>query len=154
MPVANVSDEKDDRVIRERRFKMGGNIDIGDLGLEDILADLAEQGSTSPNSDPKPEIDEALGDVFDPFTEPTGAEAGAIQADGSVLSAPEDDIVTSMAKEGERRVNWSLMVAMIFVFSALSVVAWNRFPAVHLSNFALGARRHRFHPRRALGDQS
>ena len=29
MPVAHVSDEKDDRVIRERRFKMGGNIDIG-----------------------------------------------------------------------------------------------------------------------------
>ena len=128
VPVARVSDEKDDRVIRERRFKMGGNIDIGDLGLEDILADAANQESTSPNSDSKPEIDEALGDVFDPFAETTGTEAGAIQADGSVLSAPEDDIVTSMAKEGERRVNWSLMVAMIFVFSALSVVAGTAFP--------------------------
>ena len=149
VPVARVSDEKDDRVIRERRFKMGGNIDIDDLGLEDIRSNASEQEPTSPNSDSKPEIDEALGDVFDPFAETSGTEAGAIQADGSVLSAPEDDIVTSMAKDGERRVNWSLMVAMIFVFSALSVVAGTAFTplvslilllALAVTGFTLGER--------------
>ena len=73
-------------------------------------------------------MDEALGDVFDPFKEVSGKEAGAISSDGTVTSAPEDDIVTSMAKDGERRVNWSLMVSMIFVFSLLSVVAGTAFP--------------------------
>ena len=128
VPLQCVSDEKDDSVIRERRFKIGANIDIGDLGLGD---DSKEETGTKPlASEEKEHIeeDEALGDVFDPFQQASGIEAGAIAADGTVDSAPEDDIVTSMAKEGERRVNWSLMVSMIFVFSALSVVAGTAFP--------------------------
>ncbi len=129
VPVARVSEEdSDDPVIRARRFKMGGNIDISDLGLDN----LAESGDKKPadSPTPSPEVDEALGDVFDPFAASTGIEAGAVQGDGSVITAPEDDIVTTMAKEGERRVNWGLMVAMIFVFSALSVVAGTAFTPI------------------------
>lgn len=127
VPVARVSEEdSEDPVIRARRFKMGGNIDISDLGLDDIPEPSAPKPADSVSI--QPEVDEALGEVFDPFAESTGTEAGAVQADGSVLAAPEDDVVTAMAKEGERRVNWGLMVAMIFVFSALSVVAGTAFP--------------------------
>lgn len=127
VPDARVSDEDpEDPVIRARRFKMGGNLDISDLGLDDFSeADNSEQTQTQ---DSKKDFDEALGEVFDPFAASTGAESGAVQADGSVHTAPEDDAVTAMAKQGERRVNWGLMVAMIFVFSALSVVAGTAFP--------------------------
>jgi len=141
VPVARVSDEKEgiaanrddghgskDPVIRARRFKMGGSIDISDLGLDDIAESATQQPSETPTT--QAEVDEALGDVFDPFSQSTGMEAGAVQADGSVLTAPEDDVITAMAKEGERRVNWGLMVSMIFVFSALSVVAGTAFTPI------------------------
>jgi len=128
VPRRRVNDEKDDSVIRERRFKIGANIDIGDLGLGDAGKEEVDSGITPSEAEENIQDDDALGDVFDPFKETTGKEPGSIAADGSVLSAPEDDIVTSMAKEGERRVNWSLMVSMIFVFSALSVVAGTTFP--------------------------
>ena len=101
-----MNDEKDDSVIRERRFKIGANIDIGDLGLGDDSEEVAEPNSPSFDKNETVEVDEALGDVFDPFKEASGKEAGAISSDGTVTSAPEDDIVTSMAKDGERRVNW------------------------------------------------
>lgn len=129
VPVARVSEEdSEDPVIRARRFKMGGNIDISDLGLDDVIDAGGQKSADSPAN--QEEVDEALGDVFDPFAESTGMEAGAVQADGSVMTAPEDDVVTSMAKEGERRINWGLMVAMILVFSALSVVAGTAFTPI------------------------
>ena len=132
-------------MIRERRFKIGANIDIEGLGLDDKVKTENQSETYSENS----EKDEALGDIFDPFKKTTGKEAGAISQDGTVETAPEDDIVTSMAKQGERRVNWSLMVSMIFVFSLLSVVAGTAFPPIvslvlllilAIARFALGER--------------
>ncbi len=144
-----MSDEKDDSVIRERRFKIGANIDIGDLGLGEDSEEVPDSNQSAFDENETVEVDEALGDVFDPFKEASGEEAGAISSDGTVTSAPEDDIVTSMAKDGERRVNWSLMVSMIFVFSLLSVVAGTAFsPLISLvlllilaiTGFTLGER--------------
>lgn len=136
-------------MIRERRFKIGANIDIGDLGLGEDSEEVPDSNSSTFDENETVEVDEALGDVFDPFKEVSGKEAGAISSDGTVTSAPEDDIVTSMAKDGERRVNWSLMVSMIFVFSLLSVVAGTAFPPLislvlllilAITGFALGER--------------
>ncbi len=144
-----MNDEKDDSVIRERRFKIGANIDIGDLGLGEDYEEVPDPNSPTFDKNETVEEDEALGDVFDPFKEASGEEAGAISSDGTVTSAPENDIVTSMAKDGERRVNWSLMVSMIFVFSLLSVVAGTAFPPLislvlllilAITGFALGER--------------
>ncbi len=144
-----MNDEKDDSVIRERRFKIGANIDIGDLGLGEDSKEVPDPNSPTFDENETVEVDEALGDVFDPFKEASGKEAGAISSDGTVTSAPEDDIVISMAKDGERRVNWSLMVSMIFVFSLLSVVAGTAFPPLislvlllilAITGFALGER--------------
>ncbi|HJO42346.1 MAG TPA: hypothetical protein QF508_02955 [Candidatus Thalassarchaeaceae archaeon] len=123
------TEEKEDPLIRARRFKMGGNVDIDALDLDDFLSEVAPENEETP----EPERDEALGDVFDPFSAPTGNEPGAIQSDGTVRFAPEEDVVSNMAREGERKVNWSLMVAMIFIFSALSIVAGTAFsPLVSL----------------------
>ncbi len=144
-----MSNEKDDSVIRERRFKIGANIDIGDLGLGQDSEKVPDSNQPTVEENETAEVDEALGDVFDPFKEASGKEAGAVSSDGTVTSAPEDDIVTSMAKDGERRVNWSLMVSMIFVFSLLSVVAGTAFPPLislvlllilAITGFALGER--------------
>ena len=144
-----MSNEKDDSVIRERQFKIGANIDIGDLGLGQDSEEVPDSNQSTVDENETAEVDEALGDVFDPFKEASGKEAGAVSSDGTVTSAPEDDIVTSMAKDGERRVNWSLMVSMIFVFSLLSVVAGTAFPPLislvfllilAITGFALGER--------------
>jgi len=120
------TEEKEDPLIRARRFKMSGNIDIDDLGLDDFTSQIEQEEKPVIEQ----ETDEALGDVFDPFSAPTGNEPGAIQSDGTVRSAPEADVVSTLAREGERRVNWSMMVAMIFIFSALSVVAGIAFPPI------------------------
>ena len=50
-------------MIRERRFKIGANIDIEGLDLDDKVKTENQSETYSENS----EKDEALGDVFDPF---------------------------------------------------------------------------------------
>ena len=92
--------EPDDRIIRERAFKRSSGVDIGDIEFEERIV-----GSKKIR-----EEDEAIGSVFDPFTE-IGADApGAVQADGSVISEPDRDLVTELSIEGGGRVNWMLMV--------------------------------------------
>ena len=59
-----MNDEKDDSVIRERRFKIGANIDIGDLGLGDDSEEVAEPNSPSFDKNETVEVDEALGDCL------------------------------------------------------------------------------------------
>ena len=119
-------EEPEDPVIRARRFKMGDNLNLDDLDLDDFV----KSSIPSEEENKDPEIDEALGDLFDPFASPKSSDPGTISLDGSVLSAPEGDVISSMAQEGERRVNWAMMVAMIFVFSALSFVAGTAFPPI------------------------
>ena len=48
---------------------------------------------------------------------------GIVRKDGTVEIPPETDVVTNLAKEGERKVNWILMASMIVIFSALGIVA-------------------------------
>ena len=47
VPRERVSDEKDDRVIRERRFKIGANLDIGDLGIGEKSEEVADSNAQS-----------------------------------------------------------------------------------------------------------
>ena len=112
--------EPDDRIIRERAFKRSSGVDIGDIDFED-------RGIESRKAR---EEDEAIGAVFDPFTE-IGADApGAVQADGAVISAPDRDLVTELSIEGEGRVNWMLMASMIVVYSAISIQVGSTFDPV------------------------
>ena len=109
-------DERDDRIIREKEFRRSIDIDIGDI-------EVPEERSEERREELASAVDEALGEMFDPFKKPDGTEAGAIQEDGTVPVAPERDIVTEIAAEGERGVNWGLMIAMILVYSAIGVQA-------------------------------
>ena len=59
--------------------------------------------------------------MFDPFIDKGSRTPGAVQSDGTVSSSPERDIVTDLALEGERRVNWILMASMVIVYSAISI---------------------------------
>lgn len=111
-------DPLDDRIIREREFRRRVNVDLSDVVVPERSGDEEERREELAAA-----VDEALGNVFDPFEQASGDEPGAIQEDGSVPLAPERDIVTEVAVEGERRVNWLLMVAMILVYSAIGIQA-------------------------------
>ena len=54
-----MSDEKDDSVIRERRFKIGANIDIGDLGLGEDSDEVPDSNSPTFDENETVEVDEA-----------------------------------------------------------------------------------------------
>ena len=111
-----VAEEPDDSIIRRRAFKISDSIE-----LDDVIIPQKEEKSVETNTDV--EIDEALGDFFDPFAESDENTPGAIGRDGTVKVAPDTDVIADLAKEGEKRVNWVLMIAMIFVFSGVSLQA-------------------------------
>jgi len=104
-------DEPDDRIIRERQFKRSSGVEITDFEFEEredkeIIV---------------PAGDEAIGEIFDPFSEHGSNSPGAVLPDGTVVTAPERDLVTELSIEGERRVNWIIMVSMVLVYSAISI---------------------------------
>ena len=104
-------DESPDRIIREREFKLPSGINIGSL-------DSSEDGDEPPKSEDE---DDAIGDVFDPFSEPGEDSPGRVSRDGGVSSPPERDIVSQLSIDGEERVNWVLMASMIVIYSAISI---------------------------------
>ncbi|MAZ23842.1 MAG: hypothetical protein CMB22_03420 [Euryarchaeota archaeon] len=107
--------DPDDEVIRERSFRISDRVEI-----EGIIQGIGEAKEEGVGSD-KGELDEALGEIFDPFSEPDSESPGFVSRDGSVKTAPGRDVVTEMAVEGERRVNWLLMGSMILVYSAIGI---------------------------------
>ena len=111
-------DERDDRIIRESEFRRSINIDLSDIELPEKSGDEEERREELAKA-----VDEALEEFHDPFEQPSGDEPGAVQRDGSVPLAPGHDIVTDIAVEGERGVNWVLMISMIIVYSAIGVQA-------------------------------
>ncbi|MDP7341119.1 MAG: hypothetical protein QF354_01855 [Candidatus Thalassarchaeum sp.] len=111
-------DDRDDRIIREGEFRRGINIDLSDIDISPKSGDEEERREELAKA-----VDEALGEFYDPFEQPSGDEQGAVQQDGSVPLAPERDIVTEISVEGERGVNWALMISMIVVYSAIGVQA-------------------------------
>tara|TARA_Y100000588_G_scaffold109132_1_gene119650 strand:- start:2305 stop:6054 length:3750 start_codon:yes stop_codon:yes gene_type:complete len=113
------ADEPDDKIIRERKFKRSFDIDIGD-----IEASRAEKEQT------KEEADEALGEIFDPFSERGADSPGSVRIDGTVDSPPENDIVTHFSIEGDRRISWILMGSMIVLYSAISIQVGRTFDPI------------------------
>ncbi len=108
-------DDPDDEVIRERSFRISDRIEIGDIIRGTDEARIEDESAT------EKERDEAIGEIFDPFSEPDSDSPGVVSSDGSVKSAPDRDVVTEIAVEGERRINWALMGSMILVYSAIGV---------------------------------
>ena len=108
-----VDEASEDEVIRERAFRISDKLDIGDIVDSSIF------GEKDVEIDNHHEEDEALGDIVDPFSNKKGK--GEIQRDGTVKTAPESDIVTDLATDGERGINWILMGTMILVYSAIGI---------------------------------
>ena len=110
------TDDLGDDIIRQRAFKISDSIKLDDIIIPD---EVVEEIIVSD----KKETDEALGDIFDPFAQDDENTPGNIAKDGTVDNPSEVDIVTNLAQEGERKVNWILMASMIVVFSGVSIVA-------------------------------
>ena len=108
-----VDETSEDEVIRERAFRISDKLDIGDI------VDSSLFGEKDVETNDYHEEDEALGDIFDPFSNKKGK--GDIQTDGTVKTAPESDMVTNLATDGERGINWILMGTMILVYSAIGI---------------------------------
>ena len=87
-----------DEVIERKEFERQG-LDLSSFALEEFKEKEEEEVA-------EVEVDEAIGSVFDPFT-----------AKGSVEEAP--DPRKSDAVEAEQKVNWSMMVAMVLLWSFL-----------------------------------
>ena len=109
------TEDSDDDIIRQRAFKISESIELEDILIQDKGDEIIIQENK--------ETDEALGDIFDPFSQSDKDSPGYINKDGTVKNQSENDIVTDLAQEGEKKVNWALMVSMIVVFSGVSIVA-------------------------------
>jgi hypothetical protein len=112
-----VDGDRDDRIIREREFRRGINIDLSNIEIPERSGDEEERREELAKA-----VDEALGEFYDPFEQPSGDEPGAVQQDGSVPLAPEHDIVTEIAVEGERGVNGALMTPMALYTTIIEII--------------------------------
>ena len=115
------SEPSDDEVIRERRFRMEGGIDLANF----LEGDAQEESTVEPEapneSEHEEEVDDiAMGEVFDPFADEP--QPGDVQRDGTVILPPEVDTITEFATTGEKRLHWGLMVSMIVVYSAVGFI--------------------------------
>jgi len=111
---AMTGDESPDRVIRERKFRLPSGVSIENLNLP-------SEKSTEDSQDDSEQRDDAIGEFFDPFSEPSEKSPGSVEKDGAVETSPERDIVSQIAIQGEERINWILMVSMVVVYSAISI---------------------------------
>ena len=121
---AMTGDEAPDKIIREREFKLPSGIKIDSLDVS--TAEKPEESSSIGAE----KMDEAIGEVFDPFSESGDGAPGRVGEDGSVSSPPERDLVSQISIEGEERVNWVIMVSMIVLYSAISIQIGRVFDSV------------------------
>ena len=110
------TEDSNDELIRERAFKISESIE-----LADIIIPIDEQETEDVNE--IEHVDEALGEIFDPFSQEDENSPGYVNRDGTVKNEPERDLTTNLSQEGERKVNWVLMASMILLFSGGSIVA-------------------------------
>ena len=123
-----------DKVIDSRSFQLGGGVDLDAFLSPGALAEAkrpalpggsptdATAGIDSQVSTQNEDGDAAIGEIFDPFERDSGPKPGDVLSDGTVYETPELDTITEAAVQGERRLHWALMVAMIFVYSLIGWV--------------------------------
>ena len=111
--------DEDDSVIRKRAFDMSGGLDLSNFLDEGAVEESKQLVLTEPEQPDKEVVDEAMGDMFDPFAD--GPQPGDVQRDGTVHLPPDTDSITELATTGEKRLHWGIMVGMIVVYS---LVGW------------------------------
>ena len=109
-----------DEIIRKRSFSRARGIDISSF----IVDNDRKTDSTEVVDKVEVEQDIAMGEIAEIFSK--GGEdftrPGAIQKDGTVKSAPENDSVTDVAIHGEKRLGFGLLIAMVFTWSAIGTI--------------------------------
>ena len=111
--MSNSEKEDSDQFLKEKKFNLSGSIDLSkfmEKGEEERVEESTEII--------KEELDEAIGEISSPFVSSDSINSD-IGRDGSVDKKPDDDLVTQIAKQGEYRMHWALMVTMISVYSII-----------------------------------
>ena len=115
-----MASEREDEYVLRRDFERGSGIDLSGFLLELETAETAIESPSTPHAS---EHDPAFGEMTTPFTQGTEEVRG-------------EDGVIALASEGELGLHWSLMVAMITMWSALGAVigflapAWIGIPSL------------------------
>ncbi|MFL2985463.1 MAG: hypothetical protein ACJZ5B_08270 [Candidatus Poseidoniaceae archaeon] len=114
---------KRDEMIRKKNFSRARGLDISSFMIND---EKSEQESESVDLEEEvvKDIDKAMGEVAELFSR-GGDEhkmAGAVQKDGTVIKPPENDSVTDMSIHGEKRLGFGLLIAMVFIWSAIGTI--------------------------------
>lgn len=112
-----------DEMIRKKNFSRARGLDISSF----MINEQEQEGNLESEhleEEPVKDFDKAMGEVVDLFSK-GGDEhkiAGAIQKDGTVIKPPENDSVTDMSIHGEKRLGFGLLIAMIFIWSAIGTI--------------------------------
>ena len=114
-----------DEMVRKRAFQRAKGVDINSF-----MVDMEDEKTPQPVVTDSVVEDIAVGEISPLFT--SGVEestvAGAVQSDGSVEKAPEMDSVTDLAVHGEKRLSLGLLVAMVFIWSAIGALVGTVLP--------------------------
>ena len=118
-------DSVEDDVLRQKEFRRGSGIDLGQFMIQDPDENFDEEQVVIENG-----TDEAVGEVASLFSADgeQSNEAGAIKRDGTVEKAAAPDSVTDMAVHGERRLGFGLLAGMVLVWSILGWVVGTALP--------------------------
>ena len=113
-------DESRDEIIRKRSFSRARGIDISSF----MVDDGGKEESAEVVDEIEVEQDIAMGEIAEIFSKggEDFARPGAIQKDGTVKTAPENDSVTDLAVYGEKRLGFGLLIAMIFSWSLIGTI--------------------------------
>ena len=117
-------DSVEDDVLRQKEFRRGSGIDLGQFMIQDH-EEVEEETSVEIQ-----ETDAAVGEIASLFSgkDEQSNEPGAIKRDGTVEEAAAPDSVTDMAVHGERRLGFGLLAGMVLVWSVLGWVVGTALP--------------------------
>ena len=117
-------DSVEDDVLRQKEFRRGSGIDLGQFVIQDH-EEVEEETSVEVQ-----ETDAAVGEIVSLFSgkDEQSNEPGVIKRDGTVEDAAAPDSVTDMAVHGERRLGFGLLAGMVLVWSVLGWVVGTALP--------------------------
>ncbi len=125
--IPNVKNQDD--LLRKSDFSRARGMDISSFMVAD---DDSKKETLEEVETVEEETDIAMGEIVEVFSK-GGQEhklAGAIQKDGTVKTAPEDDSVSELAIHGEKRLGFGLLIAMVFIWSAIGTIVGTVLPPV------------------------
>ena len=109
--------EAEDKILSKKNFEKDSGINLDNFIIPSAFEDEIPEENQELNLT---EQDDAIGEVAEIFS--PGDLPDRVNRDGTVNTPPEQDTVTEYAKEGEKRLHYGLMIAMIIVWSAIGTI--------------------------------